>query len=130
MGTVHYMQPGESSLRTRGVYTDEDLRAPSMYRADINYYQEQKKSGYIVDITVDSPAVISINTQVASMAVNEFLARIHPYRYDSNKEFATCRISFTDAYMQNEGEGEIDTYLKKFVGMGDTLPLLNMPEFN
>ena len=130
MGTVHYIQPGLSSLRTRGVYTDEDLRAASMYRTDIDYYHEQKKSGYIVDITVDSPAVISINTQVASMAVNEFLARVHPYRYDANKEFATLRISLTDAYMQNEGEGETDLYLNKFAGRGNIKPLLNMPEFN
>lgn len=130
MGTVHYIQPGGSSLRTRGVYTDEDLRAASMYRTDEAYYNEQKKSGYIVDVRVDSPAVISINMQIASMAVNEFLARIHPYRYEHNREFAAYRISFTDAYLQYERDGEQDLYLNKFVGRGDALPLLNMPEFN
>ncbi|MBD3636593.1 MAG: ThiF family adenylyltransferase [Crocinitomicaceae bacterium] len=130
MGTIHYLLPGGSSLRTRGVYTDEDLRAAAMYRTDKEYYEEQKKSGYIVDVTVDSPAVISINMQIASMAVNEFLARLHPYRYESNSEFAIYRISFSDAYIQYESDGDPDPYLMKFKGRGDLLPLLNMPEFN
>lgn len=130
MGTVHYMQPGGSSLRTRGVYSDEELRAASMFRTNREAYEEQKKSGYIVDINVDSPAVISINTQLASMAVNEMLARIHLFRYDSNKEFAINRISFTDSYYQYEKDGKPDLYLEKFVGRGDMSPVLNMPELD
>lgn len=130
MGSVHYIQPGGSSLRTRGVYTDEELRAASMFRVDEAGYQEQKKSGYIVDVAVDRPAVISINTQIASMAVNEFLARLHPFRYDSNSEFAINRISFTDSYLQHQIDGEPDPYLTRFVGRGDMIPLLNMPELD
>jgi hypothetical protein len=128
MGTVHYLQPGGSSLMTRGVYTGEELRAASIYRTDSAHYREQKKSGYIVDVIVDSPAVVSINTQVASMAVNEFLARIHPFRYDNNSHFAITRISFTDSYIQHEEDGLPDPYLLRFVGRGDMSPLLNMPE--
>lgn len=130
MGTIHYLKPGGSSLRTRGVYNEEELRAASMYRTNIQNYEEQRKSGYIVDVNVESPAVISINTQISAIAVNEFLARIHPYRYDSNEEFAISRISFTDSYHQNEKDGKPDMYLKKFVGRGNASPLLNMPELD
>jgi hypothetical protein len=130
MGSVHYIQPGGSSLRTRGVYNDEELRAASMYRVSPEYYAEQKKAGYIVDVVVESPAVISINTQIASMAINDFLARVHPFKYDSNKEFAINRISFTDSYYFHEGDGDIDSYLKKFAGRGDLKPLLNMPSLD
>jgi len=130
MGTVHYLQPGGSSLRTRGVYNEEELRAASMFRTNPEYYKEQKKAGYIVDVVVESPAVISINTQIASMAVNDFLARIHSYKYDPNSEFAISRISFTDAYIQYEVDGEPDPYLSKFIGRGELQPLLNMPELN
>lgn len=130
MGTVHYLKPGGSSLRTRGVYNEEELRAASMYRTNIQNYEEQKKYGYIVDVIVESPAVISINTQISAIAVNEFLARIHPYRYDSNEEFAISRISFTDSYHQNEKDGKPDMYLKKYVGRGNASPLLNMPELD
>ncbi|MEO6669300.1 MAG: ThiF family adenylyltransferase [Ferruginibacter sp.] len=129
MGTVHYLQPGGSTLLSRGVYNSEDLRAAAMFRTDIDHYDEQQKMGYITDVRVESPAVISINTQLASMAVNEFLARIHRYRYDSNDQFAITRVSFTDAYVQYEKDEYSDHYLKKFVGRGDMLPFLNMPEF-
>jgi len=36
--------------------------------------------------------------QFASLAVNEFLARLHPYRDDANKHFATYRLSLTQVY--------------------------------
>lgn len=128
LGSIHYLQPGGSSLRTRGVYNEEELRAASLFRIDHKEYEEQKRSGYIVDVEVDSPAVVSINTQIASMAVNEFLARLHPFRYDSNENFAVTRVSFTDFYVQNEGDGEEDSYLKKYVGRGDVTPMLNISE--
>lgn len=129
MGTVHYLQPGGSTLHSRGVYNAEDLRASAIFRTDIDHYQEQRKMGYIADVRVESPAVISINTQLAAIAVNEFLARLHNFRYDGNEEFAVTRISFTDAYMQNEKDDYSDNYLKKFIGRGDMNPFLNMPEF-
>jgi hypothetical protein len=129
MGTVNYLQPGGSTLLSRGVYSAEDLRAASMFRTNIDYYKEQQKMGYIADVRVESPAVISINTQISSIAVNEFLARIHQFRYDSNVDYAITRVSFTDAYVQYQKEDYSDQYLKKFVGRGDMLPFLNMPEF-
>ena len=129
MGTIHYIQPGGDSLLSRGVYTTEELRAASIFRKDPVHYSEQKKLGYIADVRVESPAVVSINTQLASMAVNEFLARIHLFRYDDNKQFAITRISFTDSYVQHEKDHYSDHYLKKYVGRGDMEPFLNMPEF-
>ena len=65
---------------------------------------------------------------VSSMAVNEMLARIHNYRSEPNETYAISRFSLTDGYFQFEHDGEPDLYLEKFVGRGDILPLLNMPE--
>jgi hypothetical protein len=127
-GTIHYLLPGGSSLQSRDVYASEDLRASGLYRTNPKEYQEQRKSGYIVNVNVDSPAVISINMHAASMAVNEFLARIHPYRYNSNEDFAITRFSISDGYTQREPEGETDAYLSKYAGRGNMTPLLNMPE--
>jgi hypothetical protein len=128
--TVHYLQPGKSSLLTRGVYTLDDLTAASMYRKDPVNYEALKKEGYIKNVNVESPAVISINMQISSLAVIEFLARIHKFRYDNNADSAITRVSLTDGYIQKESEGETDIYLEKFVGRGDLMPLLNMPEFS
>ncbi len=129
-GTINYLQPRGSSLMSRGLYSNEELRAAGLYRVNPKEYETQKKSGYIVNVNVDSPAVISINMQTASIAVNEFLARIHPFRYDPNSEFAITRFSITDAYVQREDDGIPDEYLVKYVGRGDIIPLLNMPELS
>lgn len=128
--TVHYLQPGKSSLLTRGVYTLEDLNAASLYRKDPVTYEALKKEGYIKNVNVESPAVISINMQISSIALIEFLARVHKFRYDDNADSAVTRVSLSDSYIQKEPDGETDIYLEKFVGRGDMVPLLNMPEFS
>jgi hypothetical protein len=127
-GTVHYIKPGGSSLLTRQVYNYEDLRAASLFRKNPDEYNNLKSSGYIANINVDRPAVITVNFLTASIAVNEMLARIHQFRKEPNVEFAITRFSLTDGYFQFESDGEVDTYLSKFVGRGDSEPLLNMPE--
>jgi hypothetical protein len=129
-GTIHYIKPGGSSLQTRGQYNSEELRAAGLYRNNPEQYEEEFKSGYIHGVNVDSPAVISINTLTASIAVNDFLARIHPYRYYPNSNFAETRFSLTDSYFQYEEEGKPDKYLNRFVGRGFMRPLLNMPELD
>jgi hypothetical protein len=66
----------------------------------------------------------------ASLAVNEFLARLHPYRDDENKHFATYRFSLSQAQIYTEGEGEPCRLLARHVGRGDTTPLLELPELS
>jgi hypothetical protein len=129
-GSVHYLQPGKSSLRTRGVYTIEELAAEGLKRTNPEMYDEQRKNGYVVDINVESPAVIPINMQTASLAVLEFLARLHPYRYDPNSRFAQTNISISDWEIWHEAEGNDDIYLKKMVGRGNMKPMLNSPNLN
>lgn len=128
--TVHYIQAGKSSLRTRGVYNEEDLRAAGMYRVSPEEYRKLKEEGYIKNVNEDRPAVVSVNMLIASIAVNEFLARAHNYRNDESSKFAITRVSLKDSYIQYEEEGEVDLYLKKFVGRGNTVPFLNLPELN
>ncbi len=125
---VQYLQPGGASLLSRKIYSNEELRAAGMLRTAPDEFKRQKKIGYIADIELENPAVVSIDMQAATYAVNELLARIHPFRYDDNKFFAITRVNITGAYIQHEEDGEPDKYLSQFVGRGDMLPLLNMPE--
>lgn len=87
-GTVHYLKPGGSSLLSRGVYTLEEVRAEGLQRTDPEAYREHLRSKYIIGVQEDRPAVISVNMQIASMAVNEMLARIHPFRDEPNGRYA------------------------------------------
>jgi len=49
----------------------EDVQAEGLKRQDPVYYEEQRKAGYIKGVEENRPAVISINTQFAGLAINE-----------------------------------------------------------
>jgi len=129
-GTVHYIQPGKSSLLTRGQYTMEDVRAAGQYRQNPAEYEKLKKEAYIKNVNVNNPAVISVNMQIASHAANEFLNRIHPYKSDPPNQYAASTIDMTEGYIVNvqESDFETDAYLRKKIGRGDMMPFIEMPE--
>lgn len=129
-GTVHYLQPGRSSLLSRGMFTMEQVRAAGLKRTDPAAYQEQLRSKYIVGAQEDRPAVISVNMLFAAMAVNELLARLHPYRDDGNADFAAYGLSLTQAQIYNEPENDLCRVLARHVGRGDVRPLLDMAELS
>lgn len=129
-GTVHYLQPGGSSLLSRRMFTLEQVRAAGLRRTDPAAYQEQLRSKYIVGAQEDRPAVISVNMLFAAMAVNELLARLHPYRDDGNADFATYGLSLTQAQFYSESDGEPCRVLARYVGWGDVKPLLDMAELS
>lgn len=124
---VHTVLPGGSSLLSRHVYNQDDLDAAFLKRANPEAYEAQRKIGYIKGIREDSPAVISINMTASAAAVNELLARLHPYRFQSNSAFAVRRICLSDAdASSNEFDGAPCPVMARLVGMGDQKPYLGM----
>jgi hypothetical protein len=87
-----------------------------------------KKQGYVKNIDVDRPAVISVNMQAAAIAVNEFLARIHGYRYQSSGACAIRKVALHDEDNNFvSGDGEACLEFARGVGRGDQSPFLGMP---
>lgn len=129
-GAIHYVRPDGSSLLDRKVYTSDQLKAAGLRRTDPEAYREQIKAGYIHGVAEDRPAVISVNMQIASMAVNEFLARLHPYRYDSNADSSIVRTSFIQAATYREPDGNSSSMFAAHIGKADVRPLLSMPELS
>lgn len=127
LAAIHYIQPGKSSLMSRNVYTSEELRSATLKRTNPDFFLEQRKLKYIADVDVPSPAVISVNMQAACLVINDLLARVHPYRYSSNKSYASSVFDITDWSIFHEEEGETDKILKKYVGRGDMPQLLDIP---
>lgn len=127
-GSVHYLQPDGSGLLDRGVYTMEEVRAEGMRRVSPEMYDRQVKEGYVKGVVVDRPAVISLNMLIASLAVNEFLARLHPYRYDASAEFASQTLSLTQGELYRDCEVKSSGMFSRYVGRGDTRLLLEMPD--
>ena len=121
---IHYVKPGGSSLKSRGVYSDADLRAEHLKRTDPAFYEDQVRRGYIRGVRVDSPAVISVNTMASATAVNELLARLHPFRTAPNADFATQKLLLTHGRIAARGDGEPDAELAPLVGRGDCIPPL------
>ncbi|RTL31968.1 MAG: ThiF family adenylyltransferase [Burkholderiales bacterium] len=130
VGTVHYLRPGGSSLLSRKVYGLEHVRAAGLKRTDPENYAQLLEEGYIRGIQEDRPAVVQLNTLLASLAVNEVLARLHPYRLDANGFYNVTRVSLSHGFLTYEHDGEPCTVLARHVGRGDVEPLLDNPELS
>ena len=129
-GTVHYLQPGGSSLLSRHVYTMHQVRAAGLQRTDPAAYRSLLDDGYIRGVAEDRPAVVQLNSLLASLAVNEFLARLHPYRLDPNAEYAVHRLSLSHGIYEHEDDGKPCPVLARHVGRGDVSPLLDWAELS
>lgn len=129
-GAVHYIQPASSSLMSRGVFTPKELSDHSLNRTDPEEYENQLKKGYVRNVNVENPAVISINMQISSTAVNEFLNRIHPYKENDLSEYAKISVDFTDCSIccENEDSFEEDLINVRWAGRGNCRPFLRMME--
>ncbi len=132
VASVHYVQPGKSSLITRGMFDMDDVKASSQYRKCPEEFLELRKNAYIKNVNVDSPAVISINMMIASHSVNDFLNRIHPFKVESPSEYASSTIDITEGYILNTSEDNfsVDFYLRKKIGRGDMAPFIEIPELS
>lgn len=124
-GSVHFLTPDGSSLLSRGVYTPEMLAAESLHRTDPERYAREVREGYVRGVQVGAPAVISVNGFCASMAVNELLARLHPFRDASNNKYRWQQFDIVNSYWQPLAAGNPCALLARFAGRGDMTPFLN-----
>ena len=116
----HYVQPEGASLLARGAYNMEQVAAENTRRHDPAHYRRQRAAGYLAAVGEDQPAVISVNMQAACMAFNDFLARIHAYRFDPNRDFATQRFRLVHGSYENSPDGVAPhPLLARYVGTGD-----------
>lgn len=127
-GTVHYLRPGRSSLMSRGLFTMKQVAAAGLLRNDPAAHERQVQDGYIAGVEAHRPAVVSVNMFGASLAVNEFLARLHPYREEPNCSYAAVAFSLASIELISDPEDGFCDILAGTVGMGDTKPLLGLME--
>lgn len=116
----NYLHPENSSLMARKVYTSEQVTSERWERDDKEYYEKQKKDGYLEGVAEDQPAVMSVNMQAACLAFNDFLARIHNFRLDEHSEFETQRLQLVQGcYLNGNGGRGPDSVFKKYLGAGE-----------
>ena len=126
-GAVHYLRPDGAGLIHRGVFTSKALEAESLRDNDPAGYADRLKRGYIEGAQEDRPAVVSVNTYFASLAVIELLARVHAFRSELNAEFAVQRVSLTNTLWVLEADPGANPQELRMVGRGDLTPFLGMP---
>ena len=127
-GTVNYLRPGRSSLLSRGLFTMSEVAAAGLRRNDPDAHQQQLKDGYIKGAAVQRPAVISVNMFAASVAVNEFLARLHPFREEPNATWAAVEFSLASMELFGDPDEGTCEHMAGNVGKGDVKPLLGLLE--
>lgn len=127
-GTVNYIRPGRSSLISRDLFTMRQVAAAGLERNDPSAHERQIKDGYIRGVQGHRPAVISVNVFGSSLAVNDFLARLHPYREEQNSQYAAVTFSLASMEMFNEPEEGVCELMRQHVGRGDMTPLLGLME--
>jgi hypothetical protein len=123
---VHYLRPGGDSLFARAGYRMETVEAESLRRTDPALYAERVRIGYIEGIDEDRPAVISINTQAACMAVNDLLARLHGYRGGRPEDHSARYVNLIEEFQASEPSGPPCPVMSPLCGLGDTNPPLGL----
>lgn len=127
-GTVNYLRPGRSSLVSRELFSMSDVAAAGLRRNDPTAHERQLEDGYIRGVLGHRPAVISLNMFASGLAVNELLARLHPFREESNGSYAAVTFSLASMELFYDPEEGICEILGTKVGYGDTTPLLGLME--
>jgi hypothetical protein len=127
---VQYLFPGQS-LWNRGMFSLEQVRAAGEKRVNPEGYKRQRADKYMEGLPEDErPAVISFNMFIASLAILEFRARLHPYRDDPNSEYSSAIFSFSQMRLCTDTHTELCPTLAKHIGRGDITPLLENPELS
>ena len=127
-GRVTVLFPGNICLLCRGVIDTEAVRSEGLRRNSPEEYKELKKEAYVIGEGDPSPAVMTFTTEVAIMAVNEFIHRVQGFRgpdgsvAERRRFFKICEDRKTGAKI-NEGCDLCNTV--KFCGRGDMEPFLN-----
>ena len=125
----HYVQPGRSTLIGRKAINNKRATDEALARGNPEQYKNLHAEKYVGGVSIESPAVISVNCLASAMAINEFLARIHPYRSGKNDQYASVRLSFSGMYLSLDSELD-ESPLPRSLGRGDIEPLLDQSELS
>ena len=117
----HYIHPDGRDLWSRGAYHMDQVTAEIWQRTDPDHYARQRVAGYLASVGEEQPAVMSVNMQAACMAFNDFIARLHAFRLDQSREFATQRFRLVHGCFECESDdGKPHRLFERYQGAGDS----------
>ena len=127
LGRIDYVQPGRSTLASRGVFTPASLRAEYLARVDPETHAAEVREGYIKGTHEEAPSVLPLNMRTASAAVIEYLARSFPFRHEPNDRFARTLLRLAEGEEERFAEGEFPVGDRSLIGAAAAEPLLGLP---
>lgn len=127
VGRVDWVQPGGSSLRSRGVYSPVTVRAEELANVAPEAHAVELAAGYFDGAVEQAPSVISLNMRAASAAMNEFVLRTYPFRLEPNHRYARTMFSLAGADENHFAEDDFPRGSIRLLGRGGAEPLLNIP---
>lgn len=127
VGRIDYVQPSGSTLLDRGVYSSASLRAEYLARVDPDTFHAEIAEGYIKGAPQEAPSVIALNMRAASAAMVEFLARMFPFRHESNRLKARTIFMLADGDQDYFCEDDFVNTGANIMGRGAAEPLLGLP---
>lgn len=77
---VTVVQPGAPCLLCRNIIDPIRARDEDLERDDPDMFDRQLREGYVLRANIPNPAVITLTTSVASMAIEEVTARLTKFR--------------------------------------------------
>jgi hypothetical protein len=125
-GRVDYVQPGGSSLLTRGVYDAAALEAEYLAQHAPDAHRRKLAEGYLRGLAEQAPSVITLNMRAASACVMEFIARTFPFRQFPNEERARSIFMLADGDEDYHAESDHPAGQLP-IARGLEEPLLGMP---
>jgi molybdopterin/thiamine biosynthesis adenylyltransferase len=129
-GRVTVVQPGYPCQVCRQLISSQKMLEEGMRRNDPARYEQYRRAGYVEGGTDPSPAVVTFTTEIAAVAVNEFLHRLTGFRGPQGHCAERVRRFdwIKDSDMIPGGKRNADCplcALRKYDGRGDMTPFLN-----
>jgi len=78
-GRISYLFPGSDCLVTKGYINIDIAYSENLRRNEPENFKKLKEEAYVIGEGNPSPAVVTFTTQIATMAVNEFLNRVQGF---------------------------------------------------
>ena len=127
-GRISFLYPNNDCLITKGVINPDIAYAENLKRNEPDNYKKLKDEAYVIGEGNPAPSVVTFTTQIASMAVNEFLNRMvnfNPLGKHSHKiHFFHRGLEITAKNTENK-ECRICGN-QSYWGRGDMTPILDM----
>lgn len=127
-GRVTHLRPGSTCMSCRGRIDPEAILAEALQARNPEEYERRLKEGYIPELGIPNPAVVSFTTAVAAQAINELLHMITGFMgQDRQSTEVLLRFNFTDVGTSSRKpqSGCFCSDPKKW-GFGDQDPFLGM----